>query len=289
VKFHDRDVDGDYDESEEEGLPGWTIAVFDQAGTFVKQTTTGDDGSYSFTDLAAGDIICEATNNSGLPENGPEDIWTWVWVQSAPANTLCDGLGDEVIGDLEPGGYQVTVDDPLIPNADFGNHTQVAIDCSGDSVEVPLGGTDDNPLATLTLPADCVSGTFRATFDVGRSDSSQGDPDGWSQFVVVVPSDPDSAQIIDLEIVWASEPRNPEVGDLIVPNTRVVFDGATVPGPGDVIPDAILCNTLPNDEPNSTTSTCLFSRTISEGGEVPEGDIQLTELFKFLGDPRSYR
>lgn len=283
TKFHDRDVDGAFDVTEEEGLGGWTIAVFDQNGTKVQETTTAADGSYQLTNLAAGDIVCEATNTDNLPETGSEDPWVWAWEQSAPVNTLCAGKTG-----YEDGGYEVTVDSPLLTNADFGNHTEVQIDCSGpDPVSVTLGGegTLDNPLATITVPGECSSpgGIFSTTYDVGRSVIGP-DPDEWSQFVIVG-GDPEGTEIIELLVEWDSELAVYEEGQLVVPTTRVVFDG-TNPDP---LPPAVLCNTLLGDVPNPETSTCLYSRTIAEGGDVPEGDIQLTELFKFVGDPKSYR
>ena len=282
VKYHDRDVDGDLDPTKEETLSGWTIAVFDTNGgtTPVRQTTTDANGSYVIGNLTAGNyVVCEATNTSGLPNNG--DDYEWAWAQSEPDNTDCSGYEG-----YEPAGYSITGGNTEDTGLDFGNHLQVGIDCSGsEPVSVTLGGpdTNDTPLATVTLPPDCASGTFTTTFDVSLSDND-GDP--WDQ-IVTVSGDPEfGMEIIDLVIEWDSEMavRN-SAGELVVPNTKVVFDGDPITSGAD----AILCNTLPNDEPNSTTSTCLYSRTIAEGGEVPEGDIQVTDHFKFLGDPRPWR
>jgi hypothetical protein len=280
-KYHDRDVDGDLDATKEEGLSGWTIAVFDQDGgtTPVRQTTTGADGSYAIGNLPAGNyVVCEATNTSGLPADG--DNYEWAWIQSAPDNTDCAGYEG-----YEPAGYQIAGGTTEDTGIDFGNHLKVAINCSGpNSVSVTLGGsgTDDTPLATLTLPPFCESGTFTTTFDVSLSE----DGDDWSQ-IVTVSGDPESgAEIIDLVIEWDSEARNLPLSDpLVVPNTKVVFDEtAPVPSP---LPDAVHCE--PGGHPDSIVPTCLYARSIAEGGDLPVGDIQVTDHLKFIGDPKGAR
>ena len=273
IKYHDNDTDGMLDLSEEDVLANWTIGLFTPDGTEVTTTDTGLDGSYSFEGVAPGPyLICEATNTTGLPSSEDSRI-TWAWMQSEPTNTNCDDISG-----YEPAGYSLTVEDD-VTGADFGNHFQVSVDCSGnDPVSVSLGDAGE-PQSTVTLPANCDSGTFTSSYDVGLST----DGDAWRQFVVFG-GDPNGTATISQVIEWVPEPADYQGGSLVVPTTQVRLS------PGANLQPVVFCSSLtPPGEPNSTTSQCQVSRTISEGEPLDPGEIQLTEVYKFIGDPPNFR
>jgi hypothetical protein len=285
TKYHDRDTDGEIDETEEEGLGGWTIAAFDGSG-FVSSTQTGIDGTYTLGNLGTGEFtICEAPNTEGLPPDDPDPdpTWTWAWTQSEPDNTNCPA-------GYEPGGHtvDVTFTNTLVPDVDFGNHFQVTVDCSGSvPVTVPRGGEETDPpypLATLTFPPECRSGTTTFSFDVGLSDP---DDDEYRQVVIVgLDAEDLKAEVVGLTIEWDAEKAVYVNGSLLVPTTQVLLDlGGVVP---DDLEPATFCNTNA-DLPDFDTPQCLDSRTIAEGGDLSEGYIQLIEDYLLFGDPGHFR
>ena len=54
--WHDLDADGIQD-ANEPGIPGATVNLKDADGNVIGTTTTAADGSYSFTDLDAGNVL----------------------------------------------------------------------------------------------------------------------------------------------------------------------------------------------------------------------------------------
>jgi hypothetical protein len=295
IKYHDRDTDGDFDKTEEEGLAGWTITAFGGTGDPVT-TETGADGSYTLGNLGAGTFtICEKTNTEGLPDDGTGFEWTWT--QSEPKNSALLYAECTEFDGYEPDGYSIELanDEQLEENIDFGNHRQVAIVCD-DEVVITLGGagTNDNPHVTITIPAgtpSCSGGeTWTTTFDVGRS----ADTDEWTQFVIFgdpVPLDssyvlPNGVEPITQVIVWDKELADydtSEDGFLTVTNTRVQFPGATA------LEDVVRCDTPNTNFPTIVTPQCLDSRMMAEGGSLGSKYIQITENYLLLGDPRSFR
>ena len=280
TKFHDRDADGTEDPTKEEVLAGWTITAFDGSGTGT-DAVTATDGTYTIQNLEPGTYtICEETNFAGLLP--PGDGFVWSWTQSSPsANTLCDGFDD-----YESSGYTVEVDD-VITGIDFGNHTQVSIDCSDGDVVVILGGSglDDNPLSTVTVPQgtpSCSGGNvWTTTYDVGRSDPLQ-DPDPWSQFVIFGDEDaPDiDSRVMTHVIVWDAEPADYQGGSLVVPTTNVLLPGGTA---------QVAIELCDGSDPTIAIPVCLYSRTIGEGGALPSDFIQVTDDNRLLGDPGYFR
>jgi len=296
IKYHDNDTDGVFDsDGNEDFLGGWTITAFDSAGNPTSTTTANEDGSYSL-DLGA-DVytVCEKppTNpdaKSTLPPAGTG--YTWAWAQSEPVgNTLCQDFAGYL-----PAGYTVVGD---VTEADFGNHYQVNVTCGPNAVVVPLGGlgADDDPRSEVTIPANCPSGTFTSSYDVGTSD----DNETWSQFVVFG-GDPNGDIEISQVIYWDEEPAIYKNGSgvnctpgtagcsLVVPTTLVRLT------PGGTLQPVVFCSTLTGDGPNSTTWQCLDARAIAEGAPIPpntdpltDGYVQLTEWYRFIGDPPNFR
>jgi len=287
VKYHDHDTDGDLDPTEESGLAGWTITAFDDGDNVAGSAETDADGLYTIADLAPGDYtICEATNSSGLPDNG--DGFTWGWTQSEPSSGVSCPAG------YLPWGHTVTIGaSGNVTDIDFGNHRQVGIDCSEGDVTLVLGGggTDDDPIATVVVPQDSPScsgenAPWTVTFDVGRSEDSDETEDDFSQFVVFGDGEvPNPDTTITVEIVWDAEPANyDENNNLVVETTQVSF-----PDLADIgsLTDVTRCNTSPG-LPDPVTPVCLDSRTIEEGGDLGT-DIQVTENYVILGDPGYFR
>lgn len=285
TKYHDRDADGTEDATEELGLQGWTITAFDSNGNGT-DATTDEHGSFTIADLAPGTYtICEQTDTDGLPSNTTGV--TWAWTQSQPSDAAagdCSGFDG-----YEPFGYTVTINGNDVEDIDFGNHRQVSVTCDPeDDVVVTLDGESDEPVASVTFPGGCESGRngndpYTTSFDLGLST----DGDDWRQFVVFG-GDPDSTQILTQTIEWAPEPSvyDEETNQLIVDTTRVLLDLTdTSSEPVDVT----FCHDIDGGGPTGDTPQCLDSRLITEGGDVPEDHIQLTETYKLLGDPGNFR
>ena len=301
-KFHDRDTDGLKDETEEEGLGGWTFTAFqDGAPVSSSDPSSSTDGSYTIEGLAPGDyIICEMTTTGGLELviggslSGPGFDWSWRQSDLSVASwgEYCGFDG------YEAQGHAITVDSD-ITDIDFGNHTQVAINCDGGDVVVILGGSgsDDNPYSTVTIPegtASCSGGeVWTTTYEVGRSDRDGGDPDLWTQFVFF--GDEDSPTVPPIEamtqvIVWDVEQADYQGGSLVVPTTNVLLPSATTPG-------AIVLCSAPPGYPTVSVPVCLDSRTIAEGGllapdfieVIAPGFIQVIDVNKLFGDPGFFR
>lgn len=285
TKYHDRDTDGNEDVSEELGLQGWTMTAFDSEGNGT-DATTGEDGSYTIADLAAGTYtICEQTDTSGLPSNPAPGV-TWAWTQSEPSDST-SGDCSEFDG-YEPFGHTVEINGNDVEDIDFGNHRQVSVTCDPDNdVVVTLDGGNDEPSAAVTFPAGCQSGVggndpYTTSFDLGLSD----DADDWKQFVVFG-GDPNSQEVLEQTIEWAPETANYTDGSLVVPTTQVLLDlGGTVP---DDLENVTFCHTLTDEIPNTDVPQCIESRVIAEGSPLDPGDIQLTETYKLLGDPGNFR
>lgn len=289
IKYHDRDTDGTKDPTEEEVLPGWTMTAFASPTDPGTSATTGSDGSYAIENLTPGTYtVCEmgpdqatlpSTDPSKLPVDGSGYEWSWATSEPSGASTAdCGGFSGYL-----PIGYEVTIgSDGDVGGIDFGNHTQVSINCDGGPVSVPLGGdgTDDNPKSVVTVPGDCSSGTFVTAYDVGRSDKSAGDPDDWDQFVVFGGAVGGTTQFSQ-SIVWDAEIADYPDGSLVVPTTQVVLM------PGGSPQDAPRCGT---DGPSATVPLCLVSRTIEEGiTPLAWNEIQVAENYAFLGDPGFFR
>jgi len=95
IKFHDLNGNG-LREADEPGLVGWTIQQA-TGGQVVNATSTGEDGSYIFSDLAPGSYSLSEVAKDG-------------WVQTAPR-----------------GSYDLELKDSDIAGKDFGNKGNISI------------------------------------------------------------------------------------------------------------------------------------------------------------------
>jgi hypothetical protein len=95
TKFDDLNGDGLRSE-DENGLPGWTV-VLETDGMNYLQTTTDDEGRYSFPNLSPGIYTVSEINAAG-------------WNQTAPGG----------------GSYSINLVDKDATNYDFGNHLDMA-------------------------------------------------------------------------------------------------------------------------------------------------------------------
>ena len=64
------------DDGGDPGLQGWTVELLDSNGNILATTTSAADGSYSFTDLLAGNYTIEEV----IPDG---------WYQTSAFTSLC--------------------------------------------------------------------------------------------------------------------------------------------------------------------------------------------------------
>jgi hypothetical protein len=98
VKFEDLNKNGIRD-SGEQGLPGWEILLFDDAGNVVGQALTDASGSYSFVDLTLGDYTVEEVLQTGWTQTVGNGTYTVVGGQS-----LAVDFGNYQAGSPPPSG-----------------------------------------------------------------------------------------------------------------------------------------------------------------------------------------
>lgn len=159
LKFHDRNADGVRQASTEPVIAGWPIRLYQDTGTtpdaldsgdvLAASTTTGSDGKYQFTNLAAGEyLVCEAAQHPGTG-----GVATSGWNESLPnVNTTGSGTCTFTGGPANaPYGYAFTMTGADHLNNDFGNYRNGTIsgtkfkdaDADGndkESGETGLGG-----------------------------------------------------------------------------------------------------------------------------------------------------
>jgi hypothetical protein len=301
TKFHDRDTDGTNgiasgaDEFDER-LSDWTIKVFADNGdgvlglgdqletTVVTGSGTLAAGMYEATVPPGDYIVCEELLPDVVdPEGGGIVGWQQSVAFGPTANTVCASGTD-----LAPGGYALSLTNDSSGN-DFLNHQNVTLQCGQSAT---IGGTD-GPKSTVELPADCASETgFTSSFDVGFNDGDAANF-GATQFVTFGGDpDPFSEVVVEQTIVWASEAAKdqtggtygdgqPATGEILqVPMTLVRLGGTGTPIP------VVICQT---GEPDTDTPDCLFAQTVAVGSPQDFGFMQLTETYRFLGDPPRFR
>jgi hypothetical protein len=156
--WHDRNNDGTRDPSEgEAGQSGFVVAAFDSNG-FVKSANTGNDGSYTITNVPSGVAytVCEF---SPAEANGFEYRG---WFQSVPNGNACSGLTGGPSGMiLQPSGNTLTLPAAGASNVDFLNVRTVTVTCSAPGDQTFTVGGNGDPLSSITISAaDCKPGEF---------------------------------------------------------------------------------------------------------------------------------
>ncbi|TWU03882.1 SdrD B-like domain-containing protein [Neorhodopirellula pilleata] len=129
-------VDTDQDcvrDADEVGLGGVLIELFDEAGRLVASTTTGDDGSYEFTNLPSGNYTIRETQPAGYFQGG----------QKAGSGGGDDSL-DDVISQIQIGVGQTLVNYDfceVLPGSISGKvFSDVNTNRKFDDTELPISG-----------------------------------------------------------------------------------------------------------------------------------------------------
>lgn len=103
-KWNDEDGDGRWATFVEPKLGGWTIQLKDGQGSVIQEQVTGDDGTYSFGNVAPGTYqVCEVMQTN--------------WAQTYPSESS------------EPACHQVTMDESgeAVMDQNFGNQAQAKL------------------------------------------------------------------------------------------------------------------------------------------------------------------
>ena len=314
IKFHDRDSDGAEDESgSDEPLGGWEIRAYESDGA----------GGYQLATLAGGGQAKTTTNSDEPVDPGDPPIGHWDMTLNRGTYTVCEVLqtfpadpttgapspfswrqtlpgadppesgdcfGVDLSVALAPGGYAQTfnADDDTL---DFGNVQLVNLVCNAAPITIDPDPVNGLPGTTVSISCDGKgSQVFPTVLDVGTSNDEEFD-----QFVVfggVPDGDVEQTQTV----FWLPEEKktDPVTGDLELAATLVLL----VEG-GDPLTDAeaaVYCGAvggldLPG-EPGEGNGVihCLDHQIITGSPTVGGVEmIQLTEVFKFVGDPFSYR
>ncbi len=133
MKFNDLNGNGANDG--EPGMQGWTIQL-SQGGSVVNTTTTGQDGSYKFENLAPGSYTIAEVEQSG-------------WTRTAP----------------KEGSHSIDLKDADVTGRDFGNHGSWAIsgtkynDLNGNGIK----DTDEPGLAGWNIQLSKDGNVINAT------------------------------------------------------------------------------------------------------------------------------
>jgi hypothetical protein len=276
--FHDNDNDGELDGSQsvEEALEGWDVRLYQSDGTTLKQTsTTNSAGDYAFTAPAGQYVVCLTLPGlTGEPPKG--------WVQSpggpnSPGgNTACS----QPEYDDDSAGYQADYQ-VNTGNLDFGSTQLYAIE---PGVPVEQGDGVNEPNATVVVGENCTTGLY--PFDIGTTPDEEIEGDQISQFVFFGDEQVNPACQITITINWHPETAIVDGdGNTTIPPTLVKLP-AEGGGFGDYEP-AQLCNTF--NGPTVDIPTCINTRVVNQGGNVPAGKVQVTEVYFDLGDPPKAR
>ena len=275
TKFHDRDTDAERDDDNgnvEEGLAGWTIRAYNGT-TVTGSAVTNSDGYYEIL-VAPGDYtVCEVVPSLDSP---------FKWKQSYPTSTTGGTAACSATNEA-PLGHAVTVFNSDVTGKDFGNHKVVTLTCGSTAQSATLS-EEGKPTATVTLPANCPTvGPQEFAFDHGVAPDNiiVGEESISVAQFVVFGGNPAGSIVISQQITWLPEDAvYDEFSNLLIPPTLVVFT------PGG---NAVLGVNCASGQPDTSVPDCRYSRVINEGGTLPAGKIQITEVWRFLGDPGKYR
>ncbi|WP_369425674.1 DUF7507 domain-containing protein, partial [Methanothrix sp.] len=182
-KFNDQNANGAWDTGEP-GIEGWTIYLSD--GTTTISTTTGSDGSYTFTNLPAGTYTIT------------EERAGWTRTTQESYTIEFDGEEDESVSDLNFGNAQV-----LQPQArlaidvsphDPCSNTPVVVTVSCQNVQGDLCGS----IASMTLYYESSSVEMTKGPNGKWTATIAGQPAGTTLSVYAVPKDSQGNFIADI-------------------------------------------------------------------------------------------
>jgi len=240
-KFNDLNADGSWDDGEP-GIEGWTIYLSD--GTTTISTTTGADGSYSFTNLPAGTYKITEETRDGWTRTTTQEIYTIEF----------DGEADRSESDLNFGNAQTvqpqaklvitsTPQDPC-------SNTPVVVTVSCENLQGDLCGS----IASMTLYYDSSSVEMTKGSNGKWTATVPGQSAGTTLSAYAVPKDSQGNFIgsigttATVEITWVNcaidiektaDRQTVEPGDTITYTLTVKNTGSAT------INDATVVDTLP--------------------------------------------
>nr|WP_175265962.1 SdrD B-like domain-containing protein [Methanothrix thermoacetophila] len=242
-KFNDLNGNGNWDTGEP-GIEGWTIYLSD--GTTTISTTTGSDGSYSFTNLPAGKYTITEEERAGWSRTLPADLGSY--------EINFDGEEDRSVADQNFGNVQTvqpqaklaitsTPQDPC-------SNTPVVVTVSCENLQGDLCGS----IASMTLYYDSSSVEMTKGSNGRWTATVPGQSAGTTLSVYAVPKDSQGNFIESIgttatvEITWVdcaidiektADRETVEPGDTITYTLTVKNTGSAT------INDATVVDTLP--------------------------------------------
>jgi hypothetical protein len=142
----------------------------------------------------------------------------------------------------------------------------------------------NEPNAVVEIGDDCTTGLY--PFDIGTLPDEEIDEDQISQFVFFGDDQVSLDCEITITIQWHPETAIVDGdGNTTIPPTLV-----KLPLGGGGFTDyqpARFCNEF--NGPTLGEPTCISTRSVSQGGNVPAGKLQVTEVYFDLGDPPKAR
>jgi serine-aspartate repeat-containing protein C/D/E len=115
MKFNDLNGDGIKDTSEP-GLPDWTIMLTKPDGSVIATTTTAADGTYNFTNLAAGTYVVGETQQTGWEQTYPMPPGTHTVDIVSGSEVMDKDFGNFKLNNFKPGTISGTKFDDVNVN-----------------------------------------------------------------------------------------------------------------------------------------------------------------------------
>ena len=155
--FYDMNGDGQKG-STEPGLSGWTVNL---AGTATRSTFSGSDGTYSFSNLAAGQYTI-----TQIPESG--------WQQTSPAGSRSVSLGSTSVDNQDfgnRGSYSLSGSVFYDPDGDGINNGAMGL--AGWTIHLTLTGVSTSGLSALAAEENTAA-SYSLEGEISTTSDSQG-------------------------------------------------------------------------------------------------------------------